>query len=351
MMQLFLEALDVWLFRDGRPFDAGSDHRAESMFPPYPSVVQGAVRSHQLARLGVDLTNREAVRAAVGDATDYKELRLRGPIVARRRPDGSLQRFFPIPADAAPSGQTDHYRPLRPQAKPEGVLCSIPTPQLLLPVGEPRKEKAGLWLDENSLQRCLAGEAVSAIESKELFGRESRFSIGLDSRPRVTREGALYEVEFIRPEPGVGLLVDVNGYNGWPSEGVLRIGGEGHAARYTVVALPLKWPALPEQLPKRFKIYFATPTYFANGWQPADWSRFFTGQVTLQAAAIPRYETVGGYDLARDEHKPARRFVPAGSVYFFECTGQAQLRSGLVQHAITDFGAEIGFGQIIIKEW
>ncbi|HXG18262.1 MAG TPA: type III-B CRISPR module-associated Cmr3 family protein, partial [Methylomirabilota bacterium] len=44
-MYLFLEAIDVWLFRDGRPFDARSDHRAESLFPPYPSVMQGAIRS------------------------------------------------------------------------------------------------------------------------------------------------------------------------------------------------------------------------------------------------------------------------------------------------------------------
>jgi len=52
---LFFEAVDVWLFRDGRPFTAGSDHVAHSVFPPYPSVMQGAIRSNQLVLLNVDL--------------------------------------------------------------------------------------------------------------------------------------------------------------------------------------------------------------------------------------------------------------------------------------------------------
>ena len=352
MMQLFLEALDVWLFRDGRPFDAGSDHRAESMFPPYPSVVQGAIRSHQLALLGINLTDAKAIEDAVGTATDFKELRLRGPVVARRRPDGSVIRYFPLPADAIPCDDQGHYRSLSPQPKPENVLTSAPTPQLLMPVGAPCKEKPGpWWMDKDNLKRCLAGQEAQAVRSSELFERESRFGIGLDSQPRVTKEGALYEVEFIRPGAGVGLLVEVDGYDNWPAEGVLRLGGEGHAARFYQLNETLAWPAPPDPLPRRFKVYFATPTYFENGWQPDNWDRFFTGKVTLQAAAVRRYESIGGFDLATGDHKPARRFVPAGSVYFFECTGQAKLNPKLVQNAITDFGAEIGFGQIIIKEW
>lgn len=351
MMQLFFEALDVWLFRDGRPFDAGSDHRAESTFPPYPSVIQGAIRSHQLALLGVNLTDAAAISAAVGTATDFKGLRLRGPFLARHEPGKGLVRYFPLPADAAPGHTEGCYKSLAPQPIPEGVLTSAPTPWLLLPTDPPKKEKSGLWLDEDNLLRCLAGQEAQTINGNELFERESRFGIGLDSQPRVTREGALYEVEFIRPGAGVGLLVEVAGYDNWPAEGVLRLGGEGHAARYWQLSEPLAWPPLPERLPPRFKLYFATPTYFENGWQPKGWDSFFTGKVTLQAAAVRRYESVGGFDIAAGDHKPARRYVPAGSVYFFECTGEVRLKPGLVQNAITDFGAEIGFGQIIIKEW
>jgi CRISPR-associated protein Cmr3 len=61
MMHLLLEAVDVWLFRDGRPFDAGSDHRADSLFPPYPSVMQGVIRSHHLVVKNVDLRDPKQI--------------------------------------------------------------------------------------------------------------------------------------------------------------------------------------------------------------------------------------------------------------------------------------------------
>ena len=71
----------------------------------------------------------------------------------------------------------------------------------------------------------------------------------------------------------------------------------------------------------------------------------------LVAAAVGRYESIGGFDWAKETHKPARRYVPAGSVYFFECEGQSELDPDLINGAITDNGAAIGFGQIIIGRW
>jgi CRISPR-associated protein Cmr3 len=150
------------------------------------------------------------------------------------------------------------------------------------------------------------------------------------------------------------LYVEVDDYDAWPQKtGVLRIGGEGRGAWFEQIesAQASAWPALPDPLPDRFKVYFGTPTYFKNGWRPDDWNRFFDGPVELVAAAIPRYESLGGYDWAQNAHKPARRYVPAGSVYYFESEGAKRLKSGLVQNAITNSGAEIGFGQIIITEW
>jgi CRISPR-associated protein Cmr3 len=109
-------------------------------------------------------------------------------------------------------------------------------------------------------------------------------------------------------------------------------------------------------LPPRFLIYFATPAYFSAGWQPQNWRRFFEGNVTLQAAAVNRFQSLGGFDWAKDPrdplaHKPARRYVPAGAVYFFTSEGQARLKPDLIQNAIADVGAEIGFGQILIGGW
>ena len=130
----------------------------------------------------------------------------------------------------------------------------------------------------------------------------------------------------------------------------MRIGGESHGAYFTRVNVE-PWPAPPDPLPVHFLLYFATPTYFTGGWTPDRWERFFDGSVELVAAAINRFHSLGGFDWAASDHKPARRYVPAGAVYFFEAHGTARPKPGLVQNAITDLGAEIGFGQTIVGEW
>ncbi|MBI3799812.1 MAG: type III-B CRISPR module-associated protein Cmr3 [Deltaproteobacteria bacterium] len=348
-MHLFLEAIDVWLFRDGRPFDARSDHRAASLFPPYPTVMQGVIRSHHLVVKNVDLHDSQQIIATVGTTDDYKALCLRGPFIAKKEGQ-KIVRYLPVPAHAAPG--KEGYVALTPTARQKTVKTSAPTPLLLWSDEEPRKTEFGQWLREDQLRRLLKPGAKSPIvgESEiKLFARESRLGIALNER-RTTDEGALYEVEFIRPCKDVGLLVEVEGYEGWPTTGVIRIGGEGRGAHFKEVNAE-SWPPPLNPLPKRFLLYFATPTYFAKGWQPETWDQFFEGDVKLQAAAVNRFQSMGGFDWAANTHKPARRYVPAGAVYFFQREGQARLKPGLIQNAVTDAGTEIGFGQIFVEEW
>jgi CRISPR-associated protein Cmr3 len=354
-MYLFLEAIDVWLFRDGRPFDARSDHRAESLFPPFPSVMQGAIRSHHLVVKNVDLRDSKQIESAVGTTDDYKTLRLRGPFLAKKEGEKVI-RYLPVPAHAVPG--KDGYIALTPRDQPDIVKTSAPTPMLLLSNEEPQKKEFGQWLREDRLRELSKLGAKSVVTGEletNLFAREPRLGIARDDARRTTEEGALYEVEFIRPHNDIGLFVEVEGYDGWPQTGIMRIGGEGRGARFEEVKAE-PWPVPSGSLPKRFLIYFATPTYFAQGWQPDSWRRFFEGEVTLQTAAVNRFQSLGGFDWAKDPkdpkaHKPARRYVPAGAVYFFTSDGHARLKPGLTQNAITDAGAEIGFGQILVEEW
>lgn len=349
-MHLFLEALDLWLFRDGRPFDALSDHRAQSIFPPYPSVMQGAIRSHHLVVKNVDLRDPQQIVATVGTAEDYKTLGLRGPFLARRE-NSEIVRYLPVPAHATLT--KDGYIASTPQEPPKTVRTNAPTPMLLWPKSEPHKGDLGRWVREDALQKFLRGNlhSLQAEPDGKLFTRESRMGIARNDARRTAEEGALYEAEFIRPYKDVGLLLEVKGYDGWPQSGVMRIGGEGRAARFEQVTKVSSWLTPVTPLWQNFLVYFATPTYFSNGWQPDKWEKFFDGEVKLQAAAFNRFQSLGGFDWAKNDHKPARRYVPAGAVYFFTTENEARLKPGLVQNAITDFGAQIGFGQVLIERW
>jgi CRISPR-associated protein Cmr3 len=359
--KMFIEPVDVWLFRDGRPFSAGSDHRAATMFPPMPSVIQGALRAKHLAVKQVDwsVSNRKKIEEVVGTVETYPPgFSMRGPFLARRDEKGNVTRFFPLPADAEKTNDSDRFKPLSPQKRGD-VLTSAPAPQVLWSEAEPQKVEGEWWLSEETLTKYLKGETVTAIRGSELYDRENRFGIGIQEGTRNTREGALYEVEYVRVQTGIGLDAQVNGLDGWEPQGLLRVGGESRGARYSPSHTP-DWQASPNPLPTHFKVYFATPTCFENGWLPKqkDWSDFFEGAVELVAAALGRAESVGGIDamLSRQKgtqpHKPARRYIPAGSVYFFEAKGEVKIKQ-LDNNAITDYDPLklIGYGQFQIGGW
>lgn len=400
-MRLFLEPMDVWLFRDGKPFSAGNNHRARSLFPPLPTTAQGMVRSYHLLcqRRDIPLSDKARIKGAVGGSGEYPPgFRMRGPFVAREEGEGEARRiwrYFPLPADATVT--SGGHRSLAPVHPAEGVLTSAALPgqdgkqhplDLLIQEGEPAKQVGEWWLRQDELVRYLGGKEAQATpgqppsmpmedlpgylsarassgEKLPLYLRESRFGIGLDPARRTTMEGMLFEVEYIRPLAGVGLDVEVDWLHGgvdalagWPERGMLAAGGEGRGARFRRVnADPL--PAPPDPLPRRFKLYLATPTYFARGWQPADWGRFFEGPAPgLVAAAVGRYQSLGGFDLAAargdpQAHRPARRYVPAGSVYFFETKGETRLRwPSLTDDVVEGEGpGPLGWGQVLVHEW
>ena len=346
MMHLFLEPEDVWLFRDGKPFDADGSRRAESMFPPYPSVIQGAIRTYELFNKGIDLNDKKAIVNAVGDSENYKELRIKGPFIARKE-NGNIVRYFPQPADAFSVDVKSHkiQRTGKPKGIPSEVITNMPDGLCLIGLTDPAvKGESGLWLSEEQLQVYFSGNIATGTCSEDLFVRENRIGIGIDNSRRAVKTGLLYEVGFIRPCPGVGLSIEVDGYTNWPEKGILRLGGESRLAKFHKVAERTLGSNNKKPLPKVFSLYFSTPTYLMEGWT-TDWAKYFSKPVKLLSAAVNRYESIGGFDYAVKSHKPARRFVPAGSVFTFECQEGAE--TNLVSSSISDYGMEIGFGQVI----
>jgi CRISPR-associated protein Cmr3 len=115
-MQIVIRPMDVWLFRDGKPFRAGEDHAAETLFPPSPFTLQGAIRTKVLADKGVNLAEfaKNGERNPdpdVGYGENFGKLRLRGPLLMRCK-DGKWERLIPMPTDVVKVG--NRYELLRP---------------------------------------------------------------------------------------------------------------------------------------------------------------------------------------------------------------------------------------------
>ena len=102
-MRLFIRPADTLFFRDGRPFDAGTDNVARGIFPPYPPTLYGVMRSAILMHANVDFNafanSTGSFPAEVGSPDKFGSLELTGPWLAERSEGEppSYVEYFPAP--------------------------------------------------------------------------------------------------------------------------------------------------------------------------------------------------------------------------------------------------------------
>lgn len=340
-MWLMIEALDVFMFRDGKPFTSGEGHFANSLFPPSAFTIQGVLRSLYQSEMNIswDDWRDGAVDTVVFDAIGSHDnhhlglFQMRGPYVARWNEERStIERFFPLPSDVI---QTEHgqLRVLHPSADIlDASQSDLDTDIHLLNLElEHREPSEKLWLPESELVgEYLSFNEVSlnqCVVEADLFVREGRFGTALNYTHRTVRsdEGMLYAANFIRPQSHVGLLIELPDpspmellFNNVGAVHHMKIGGEGRAARFERIDsnMIVHSEVYNTSEGKPRKIVFLTPTYFANGWQPYSRSDWFKQHSV--SAVVPRPLPLGGWDLVKRQPRSIHRFVQPGSVFYFD---------------------------------
>ena len=337
---LFIEPLDVLILRGNKLFaDAGS--HGEALMPPWPSVAAGALRSRMLIDAGLDPAAFAAssasiepeLAAALGNVAQPGSFRIAHFGLARRAGAGEdplFEALLPLPADISVD-EHDRATALQPTHLHAALASSNPLPlppTLLQPAaGKPR---TGLWLTSAGIAAWQRGEALSAakqhwVAASELWSLDSRLGIALEAGRNTVADGQLYTSEAVALRPGVGFVAQVAGADGLiPQGGLLRFGGDGHAAsvRACTAFLP-KGDASALASARRFRLLLTSPGIFPDGWRlpgmQADGRWHFHGaSARLASAALPRLETLSGWNVARQQPKPALRAVPAGSVYWLD---------------------------------
>ena len=356
----FVQPLDVLMIRGNKSFGGDGEH-GEAVMPPWPSLFAGAFRSALLGKDAGQLTSfahaSEPLGGALGEVLGSRDepgsfainwlslatfvasapTRGKGSSAdgsSRDAEAGEPTAIVPLPADLA--AFDDPHVPslvaLQPTRPPAGSLANGDLPLVAhLRLARQIKPQAGHWLDGAGLTAHLCGELPArTLRTAELFKRETRLGIALDTGARTAADGALYTSEAIALGDGVGFLVGCEGGGGGQlaSAGHLRLGGDGKGARYR--CLPFTPPVVAQDeisANRRFRIILATPGMFAGGWLPERITRCGPGDyrlagdgfsARLACAAVPRFETISGWDLARQQPKTAQRVAPAGSVYWFD---------------------------------
>ena len=325
-----IEALDTLFFRNAVPFQRGTDSRGESMFPPLPSVLLGALRTCYFAH-----HQEQFCYAGKKDKDPTESLHL-GLICLKK--ENTL--LFPLPLDMQVLEQENQgYGAQRMQLKKNQLVSSYLLDYFLVPVQKTTRKNVefpgGFYFSQQSLNRYLHNEfeLCSCVPLTDLISLESKTGIQVDRQKGVAEESMLYQVQTVRPasyrekEEKLSLLVEVQNIS-LPEKSLIKLGGDMKAAYLSRIKedFSFKQSSPPHKQATWFKLYFLTPAVFANGWLPQGLDpQNFEGtikdnekvRVKLISAAVGRYVPVGGYDLKKNHPKEMRYAVPAGSVYYF----------------------------------
>lgn len=366
----FIEANDVLMFRDSKPFTAGQNFTARSTFPPHPRTMQGVIRTHILDGEGADFAKfaseqeKEAIKRVVGSPSKFGELALIGPFVARRTgTDQRVVRLFRPPLDLLqkkpnpdnPSKPDNPYVVLQPKCVSR--LCTNNPFKEWVPLlhNYDEVDEVEGWLEEHQLVNYLQGNSIEGVvETKNLYHTEARVGLGLDYSKRRGAESQFYHAEFIRPHSDsnatTGLLVGTDNDDGLIKDGPIAIGGEGRTG--TIRAAGYQPQNLITERQGRVKVILLTPAYFTGGYKPASWERFVGKEAKLVALAIGKPQVISGWDLANKRPRPARHLVPAGSVFYFEDAAltDAAFTESPTPEAEETYG-KMGFGAIATAKW
>jgi CRISPR-associated protein Cmr3 len=342
----FIEPLDVLFLRGNKLFGDPGSH-GESLVPPWPSVAAGALRSRILADDRVDLAafaRGDITHPTLGTPASPGAFALAAFHLARRFADGRMEALIALPADLVISENYDGsimVRALKPVPPAAGLLASSPFASIPVLAETTRgKPASGYWLTESGWRDYLAGKVPKPddlVKSGALWQIDARVGVGLDAATRRAADGRLFSVQAVAmvkrentAENGfdVGFVAVVRGA-ALPRDGSVRLGGDGRAA--AVHALPDYHLPEPDYAAianaKRCRLVLATPGLFKDGWLPNGVTQTATGEFRfdlhgvrgkLVCAAVPRFEVVSGWDLAKWRPKPAQRAAPTGSVYWLD---------------------------------
>lgn len=405
-MELFLWPVDTLFFRGPQPFNAGESVFLDSMFPPFPSTVQGLVRTALLEAFCVDLSRYARDDCASCDKRSVCNvarlvgsrgspvpagLEIWGPYLVRRTNGGpagdGIKRYFLAPADLVAEQASSEDKPRIVALAPGNEVLETDLGATRLPAVRPGARPVR-WISEEGLAKYLAAREVPVEEvllddtaQDRVYVNEEKVGIGQDRSTKTTVEGLLYAVRMVRLAESYGLGVTVEGLSEEYTKALhgrlLRLGGEGRMVVAEVCpavhcsGLPAMVGEAVGEINKtaRARVVLLQPGKFGGSWlppgcQPADrpsterdaWRWQTNGPATLElkilSARIEKPRWIGGWDLANNCPRDLTACVPAGSVYYC-ALDDASAAEKFVQLHNTKIGEDSrsGFGHIVVGAW
>lgn len=369
---------DPLIFRDGKPFTSAPGERAKSLTFPYPSTIAGAVRSIA----GTDSTTGRFEKKLIPELLNMK---IRGPVLVELNENGDIADWlYPAPADAlllsTKSKDEALCFSLAPIEIPEGSSSNINGLNLIGPRNvikeKPLRDPPRFWRWKN-YKKWLEDPHEGMVNQDDLgikgLPQENRTHVSISPETQVASPGALFQtsgLEFIQVEnngkesislskaSNLALAVETDA-NLQPGIGFL--GGERRIARWQKISET--FPTCPDEVKQKIidqsccRIILLTPAYFESGFLPKWIRNYQSVKAGIEGAAIPRFQTVSGWDYHEKKPKPTRRLVPAGSVFFLRLDGSKSDIQNFVEaiwmQSVSDQDQfrKDGYGLAVVGTW
>jgi len=365
MNRMFIEPLDVLMFRSERPFTSRESHVAKVSIIS-PSIFDGAIKSKIFydfcKNRGYSPTDfqrskweniknfkKRICEKIKNDAELRRVLKVIGYPIMEGKPEilvrgvffaikQKYEEYFVMPNDIVKEdkdayekikhGKSVNINPVKIEPKENinvNVNCGTPINVLVSKYLHVKKEEG--FIHFNELKRYLEGE-VPREKVNAPFLKETRIGIRLEKNRKKTIEGYIYTAEFYRLLRSWGFIAWFEGtLDFMPKKGLIKLGGEGRGASFERIdAKNLDFSDLIKEINEegKFKLYLASPSLFNRGWHPPlqELKNLLGVEELKLVSSLPGKPVyIGGYNFALNMEKPLRKWINAGAVYYFKFKG------------------------------
>lgn len=308
--------------------EAGENHEVDTMFPPMPSTIIGAIRTAILGRQGIDPadylndTDNCLKTYPILGKPAKAGFELIGPLFQIKE-----ELLLPVPAswysdldDNMEWNREYAVQTATPLDKPLFDFCGSNVAPFWLknPLNNDMKPLNGYWATMKAFTAVKEGRKITfcnlpeqlqanqtaILPSTALFAREERVGLAL-TRQRTAKEGHLYTAVHIRLQDEVKIVVGISSEHDvcLTEDGILQLGGEQRVCRYHF----LTDLTLPEN-PGSENLLALSPIPLPG--------------LSSELADCPRASgkllRIGGWDMEKKFHKPMTAWLPAGTIFHAE---------------------------------
>ncbi len=322
-----IDPIDTLFFRGAESMEAGENHEVDTMFPPMPTTIVGAIRTAILGQRGIAPADYLAQpdewqkKYPLLGSPGKPGFELLGPLFMAGR-DCLL---LPVPAhwyaDFKDSpmqwGESYHVQAAKPLTDSSLGLCgSVSDPFWVQESsGSDMKPLTGYWATAAAFSAMQQGstelvfrdnpdqlktDEAAILAAGSLYTREERVCLAL-TKQRTAKEGHLYSAVHIRLRSGIRIVAGIHSghESSLDQQGILQLGGEQRMCRYQM----LSDLVLPNNKDSQ-QLCTISPMELSS----------LSADLQNKPRVSGKLLRVGGWDMEKRFHKPMTALLPAGTV-------------------------------------